>query len=78
MKKLLLSTFLFLAVSGSLMAQNKKTKKHSLQTPKTERVADKNNLIAKKKAKKAEAAKVTTREALRAEEAPAANQKTRL
>lgn len=57
------------------MAQNKKSKKHSLQTPKTERAAHESNMIARKKAKKAEAAKVTSREELKAEEAPAANQK---
>jgi hypothetical protein len=74
MKKLLLSSFLMLAAAGSLMAQDKKPKKQHFQSPKTERSAHESNMIAKKKAKAAEASKVQSREALKAEIAPAADQ----
>ncbi|MCW5916360.1 MAG: hypothetical protein KIS82_03330 [Ferruginibacter sp.] len=55
MKKLLLTSFLFLAAAGTLVAQNRKPKKMKLQTSKTERVALQNQHIAEKKAAKSAA-----------------------
>lgn len=50
MKKLLLTSFLFLAAAGTLVAQNRKPKKMKLQTSKTERVTLQNQRLAQKKA----------------------------
>lgn len=52
MKKLLLTSFLFLAAAGTLMAQNRKPNKLKLQKSKTDRVAVQNQRLAEKKAAK--------------------------
>jgi|GEM_PF-4728489 len=52
MKKLLLTSFLFLAAAGTMMAQNRKPNKLKLQKSKTDRVAIQNQRLAEKKAAK--------------------------
>lgn len=56
MKKLLLTSFLFLAVTCTLMAQNREPKKLKLLKPKTERNAVQDQRIAEKKSAKLQTA----------------------
>jgi len=76
MKKILLTSLMFMASYGFVMAQNVKIKRQRTVKTQTERMAEHNShVIAQKQARKTAITNPNSRDALKAEVAPARNEK---